>query len=457
MNSLDDKERILKNFDTLVSHGQQTARRDALQIAEAGIRGADPGVGTYNQVKLEGELLYVGDKVFNLKEIEHIYVVGAGKGSYPIAEALEDILGDLITEGIVVVKKGETRRLKHIEIYEAGHPIPDEDSVAGARKILKVVEKAGEKDLVFAAITGGSSSLVTLPADGITLKEMQDLTDLLLKCGAVIREINIVRKHLCQMKGGRLVAYIQPAEAVTLTLDTAPEGMPWPDMSLPDPSTFQDAIDVLDYYDLLEKVAPSIKNYIMEGRNRPELETVKTLEGMRTTIFSVGDPVGACEAAAKRATELGYNSVILSSTIEGEAKDVGICFAGIAKEIVNYKRPLSPPCALISGGETTVTIGEECGKGGPNQELVLAFAQKFKSSAEVVCVSVDTDGTDGPTEIAGGIVDSLTQERAEELGVDIDYAIKNHNSSPALTKLKDALVTGHTGTNVMNLRVLLIR
>jgi glycerate-2-kinase len=414
-------------------------------------------VGTYNLVRLEGNLLYVGDKVFNLKEIENIFVVGAGKGSFPIAEALEDILGDLITEGIVVVKKGEKRRLKRIEIHEAGHPIPDEDSVTGAQKILKVVEKAGEKDLVFAAITGGSSALVTLPADGIALKEMQDLTDLLLKCGAVIREINIVRKHVCRMKGGRFVAYIQPAEAVTLTLDTAPDGMPWPDMSLPDESTFQDAIDVLEYYDLLEKVAPSIKRYLMEGRNRPELESVKSLEGMRTTIFSVGDPVGACEAAAKCATELGYNAVILSSTIEGEAKDVGICFAGIAKEIIKKKRPFSPPCALISGGETTVTIGEECGEGGPNQELVLGFAHKTKSPAEIVCVSVDTDGTDGPTEIAGGIVDSLTQERAKEVGVNIDYAVKNHDSSVALTKLGDALITGHTGTNVMNLRVILIR
>ncbi|HEY8391810.1 MAG TPA: DUF4147 domain-containing protein [Capillibacterium sp.] len=457
MNTLGNKARIVQNFDALVAHGHQRARRDALEIIEAGIKGADPGTGTYRLVRLEGDLLYVGEKVFNLKEIEHIYVVGAGKGSYPIAEALEDILGDHITEGVVVVKRGEKRRLRRIEIHEAGHPIPDEDSVAGARKILKVVEKAGERDLVFAAITGGSSALVTSPPEGITLEEMQDLTDLLLKCGATIREINIVRRHLCQMKGGRLVAYIQPAEAVTLTLNTAPEGMPWPDMSLPDPSTFQDALDVLEFYDLLEKVAPSIKNYLMDGRKRPELETVKTLEGMKTSIFSVGDPVSACEAAAQRASELGYNPVILSSTIEGEAKDVGICFAGIAKEIVARQRPFVPPCALISGGETTVTIHDACGEGGPNQELVLAFAQKFKQPAEVVCVSVDTDGTDGPTGIAGGIVDSLTFERAKELGVDLDYAIKNHNSAPALIKLDDALITGHTGTNVMNLRVLLVR
>jgi glycerate 2-kinase len=457
MNSLDNKERIIQNFDCLVSHGQQKARKDALKIVEAGIRGADPGVGTYNLVRLDGNTLLVGNKKLNLKAIEHIYVVGAGKGSFPIAEALENILGDLITEGIVVVKRGEKRRLQKIKIHEAGHPIPDQDSVEGARKIVAVVEKAGAKDLVFAAITGGSSSLVTLPVEGVSLKEMQDLTELLLKCGAVIREINIIRKHLCLMKGGRLVSYIQPAEAITLTLDTAPEGMPWPDMSLPDQSTFQDAVEVLKYYDLLEKVAPSIKRYLIEGRNKPELESIKTLEGMRTTIFSVGDPVRACESAARCAAQLGYNPAILSSNIEGEAKDIGICFAGIAKEIIKKKRPFLTPCALISGGETTVTIGEECGNGGPNQELVLGFAHKFKSDAEVVCVSVDTDGTDGPTEIAGGIVDSLTQQRAEETGVNIDYSIKNHNSLDALIRLEDALVTGQTGTNVMNLRVVVIR
>jgi glycerate 2-kinase len=459
MNRFDNQQgRIIQNFDRLVSHGQQQARKDALEIIEAGIGGADPGAGTYNLIKrLDGNTLLVGNKQLNLQEIEHIYVVGAGKGSFPIAAALESILGDCITEGIVVVKRGEKRRLRQIEIHEAGHPIPDDDSVAGARKIISVAEKAGDKDLVFAAITGGSSSLVTLPVEGVSLKEMQDLTELLLKCGAVIREINIIRKHLCRMKGGRLVAGIHPAEVITLTLDTAPEGMPWPDMSLPDQSTFQDALEVLKYYDLMEKVAPSIKSYLIEGVNHPELESLKALEGMRTTIFSVGDPAGACENAARRAAQLGYNSTVLSSNIEGEAKDIGICFAGIAKEIIKKQRPFVPPCALISGGETTVTIGEECGQGGPNQELTLGFAYKFASDAEVVCVSVDTDGTDGPTEIAGGIVDSLTQQRAKETGVNLEYAIKNHNSADALIRLDDALITGHTGTNVMNLRVIVIR
>lgn len=457
MHLTDSEDSLIKNYSTLLSHGQRRVREEALKIITAGIKGADPGLGTYKLLKLDGDLLRIDGKIVNLKEVENIYVVGAGKGSFPIAAALESILGSLITEGVVVVKKGEQRRLKKIEVHEAGHPLPTEESIAGAKKIIEIARKAGEKDLVFAAITGGSSALVTLPPNGIRLGEIQELNDLLLKCGAVIREINIVRKHLCQIKGGRLVAAIQPAEAVTLTLDTAPEGMPWPDLALADPSTFQDAIDILHHYDLWGKVAPSIREYLTDGLTRPELETIKSIDGMRTSIFSVGDPVSACEAAAECARKLGYNPVILSTNIEGEAKDIGICFAGIAKEIIKRKRPFAPPCALISGGETTVTISKECGTGGPNQELVLGFAHKFKHQAEVACISVDTDGTDGPTEIAGGIVDGLTSERAEKIDIKLEQYIKGHNSSEALMKLDDAIITGHTGTNVMNLRVVLIR
>jgi glycerate-2-kinase len=188
-----------------------------------------------------------------------------------------------------------------------------------------------------------------------------------------------------------------------------------------------------------------------------ERETLKSLEGFRSSKYSVGDPVKACEAASERALGLGYNPTILSSVIDGEAKDVGICFAGIVKEIVRRSRPFAPPCALISGGETTVAIGSESGRGGPNQETALGFAFGFTDVGDLAFAAVDTDGTDGPTEIAGGIVDALTQRRAAELGVDLEEALKRHNSSEAFEQLGDAIITGHTGTNVMNLRVIVIR
>ena len=450
------KECLIKNYQELLSHGQKKLREAALEIIQAGINGANPGIGTHEAVKLSGYNLLVGKKEYDLRHINRIYVVGAGKGAFPIAESLEKTLGPRINQGIVMVKRGEKRRLKMIEVVEAGHPIPDEDSVIGAKKILEIVNAAGEGDLVFAAITGGSSALATFPPKGIKLEEMQQLTDLLLKSGAPIRDINAVRKHLSQLGGGLLVSHIQPAEAVTLTLATEAKDLPWPDMCLPDPSTFQDAIDVLKYYDLWNIVSPSIKHYLLEGRERPELETVKSFEGMKATLIGVASPFGACEAAARRAEELGYNPAILSTHIDGEAAVVGICLAGIAREIIEKKRPFTPPCALISGGEMTVKAAGSSGVGGPNQEFVLGFALELGSRDKVCCASVDTDGSDGPTDIAGGIVDGETVTRAKKSNLNIADFLKNHDSSAALNMLGDTIVTGHTGTNIVDLRVILI-
>ncbi len=449
-------ESLFKNLAELTAHGQSAVRRDALQIIQAGIRGAAPDLGTRALVKLTGDSLQVGDISFDLKAFENIYVVGAGKGSFPIAAALEELLGARISGGVVVVKEGERRRLKRIDILEAGHPIPNEDSVIGAQKVLDMVRRAGEKDLVFAAVTGGASALVTLPPEGIRLADIQEMNDLLLKCGATIKDINTVRKHLCLLKGGRLVAHIQPAQAVTLTLDTAPEGLPWPDLSLADPSTFQDAIDVLHLFDIWKSVPTPIQSYLQEGLKHPEWETVKSLSGFKASLLSVGSPVSACEAASATAEKLGYRPVILSSNLEGESIDAGICLAGIAKEVIRYDRPFLKPCALISAGETTVTIRDPHGSGGPNQEFALAFASKLGKKPNVCCLSVDTDGTDGPTQIAGGISDGETMERAQAIGLNIAEHLRRHDSAGALTRLGDAVVTGHTGTNVMNLRVIVI-
>ncbi len=445
-----------QNYEELTAHGQISMRRDALQIIRDGIRGAAPDLGTAAIITLEGTMLRVGSRTFSLKEFEHIYVVGAGKGSFPIAETLEKILGDRLSGGVVVVKEGEKRRLKKIEVLEAGHPIPNEASVTGARKVLEMAQRAGKNDLVFAAVTGGSSALVTLPPEEITLSDIQKANDLLLKCGGTIKDINTVRKHLCLLKGGRLVASIQPAQAITLTLDTAPEGLPWPDLCLADPSTFQDAIDVLKHFDIWDAVSPAIRGYLQKGLDHPELETIKSLSGFKAELFSVGSPVSACEAASESAKKLGYLPIILSTNLEGESIDIGICLAGIAKEVIRYDRPFPRPCALITAGETTVTIRDQHGSGGPNQEVALAFAQKLGKKPDVCCVAIDTDGTDGPTQIAGGISDGETLERAQAMGLSIAEHLRRHDSANALGRLGDAIVTGHTGTNVMNLRVIVI-
>ena len=447
---------IIKNRAEL-AHGELGhLRMHVMDILEAGIQGGDPGWGTFGRVRLNGRLLQIGEVIHNLDSYRHLYLVGSGKGSFPIAEALEKILGDRLNQGILVVKRGEKRRLRRIKVLEAGHPLPDQDSLRGAEAILRLVDQSGPNDLVLAAITGGSSALTTLPPPGIELEDIQLVGDLLLKSGAVIREVNTVRRHLCQLKGGRLAQRIQPAIAVTLTLDTAPEGMPWPDMCLPDPTTFSDAIDVLKNYHLWQQIPSAVRKYLIEGTSQPGWETVKSFEGMRTQLVAVCSPISMCEAAAQRAQDLGYQAVILATGLEGEAREAGILSAGIVKEVLLHKRPFKPPCALISGGETTVTISGRGGLGGPNQEFVLGFAAKLVNCGPWVCASLDSDGTDGPTDFAGGLVDSKTANRAKERGVDLAQSLREHDSSIALQKLGGNIRTGHTGTNLQNLRVLLI-
>jgi glycerate-2-kinase len=457
MSDTADSESIVRNRAALLSHGRRGARADALAIVEAGIRAADPGAGTRRAVRWDAPVLRIGERALDLGDVARVAVVGAGKASAAIVEALEEVLGERIAGGVVAVKRGAGRRLARVEVREAGHPIPDAGSVAAAREILSIAERAGPRDLVLAAITGGASALAALPPDGVALDDVRDLTRRLLNSGAGIAEINTVRRHLGLLSGGRLAAAAQPAALVAFTLNTAHRGLPWPDMVLPDPTTFQDAIAVLRSRGLWEDAPRSVRDYLRRGCERPELETVKSFEGFRTELVSVGDPAAACEAAARRAEELGYRAAVLSTDIEGEAAEVGRVLAAMSREVVATGRPFARPCAMISGGETTVTVGGCGGRGGPNQETALAFAAEFDADAEAAFACVDTDGTDGPTEVAGGLVDGGTAGRAMEAGVDLARALREHDSSVALEALGDAVVTGQTGTNVMNLRVVVIR
>lgn len=447
---------LFDNIDELVDHGSITERKAALSIVEAGIRSVIPYVRTKECVSCNDNTLTIGDLTYPLDSIGKIYVVGAGKGSFPIAQALDEILGDRIADGFVVVKEGETRILPHIKVFESSHPFPDQRSVIGAQGIKEILGKACENDIVFAAVTGGSSALVNLPVDLVTIDEMRLTNKLLLQSGADIKQMNAVRKHLCNLKGGRIVQLGQLAMVITLTLDTNPPGMPWPDLCLPDPSTFSDAIDVLKSFGLWVQVPQSVRTHLLEGLNHPEWETLKTLDGMRHALFNVGNQQDACLAAADKARALGYAPLILSSTIEGEAKDVGMVMAGIANEIMRFQRPVTPPCAIISGGETTITIVGEPEEGGPNQETVFGYAYKIQNHADTAFVSIDTDGTDGPTDVAGGIADGDTRLRLEALGISFSDIFQKHGTSKPLREMRDAIYTGNTGTNVMNLRVVVV-
>ena len=448
---------IIKNKVDLLSHGNKEGRKIVLDIIEHAIRAVDAYEATKRKVRIDNDKLIVGNLIYNLSSIKDIYVVGAGKASFSIAQALDEILGNHIKKGLVIVKRGEKRRLKHIAVIEAGHPVPDEAGLEGARKIMQMAKEAKEGDLVFCVITGGASALMPLPAGNISLEDKRKVTELLLTCGATVEEINTVRKHISAIKGGRLAKYIHPAEIINLIVIDEIAGRPW-GPTVPDTTTFRGAANVLRKYNLWEKVPSSVREYIERGMVNLSLETPKPHEFKDLNVHNIilANNEIMCEAARERAEKLGFKSLILSTKLEGESREVGIVLASIAKEIEEKGRPLKPPCVLILGGETTVTITGPHGKGGPSQELVLGASLKIAGSKKVVIASIDTDGTDGPTEIAGGIVDGYTLKRAEEKGIDIFESLRKHNCYEALMKLRDALITGSTGTNVMDLDIVVV-
>ena len=448
----------IKNREELTSHGYKKGREVAINILEHTLYALDPYVATKRLVSLRGEILTVGHLQFDLSQRGNIYVLGGGKATFAIAKALEEILGERIAEGLIVVKNGQDGILKKISIRRAAHPVPDKEGLDAAKEIKMLAEKASDNDIVFCAITGGSSSLMPLPADDITLEEKRQINKVLLASGATIREINAVRKHLSAIKGGRLALSIFPAEIINLTVsDVIGDPLDYiTDPTVPDTSTFPDAIHVLEKYDLWDKFPESAIHYLQNATS--EMETPKNFGEFESKVHSfilVKSRV-ACDAAAEKAVEQGYKPLVLTTALEGESREVGIVFAGIAKEVVCNNRPLSPPCAIIAGGETTVKIDNGYGQGGPNQEFALSAASQITPYDKVTVAAIDTDGTDGPTDIAGGLTDSSTISRAKTNNLDVFKRLHEHDASSVLLSTGDAIITGHTGTNANDLKLVLI-
>lgn len=436
----------IRNRSRLIDHGPRMLREAAVDIIEHGIRAADPYAATTDLLKLDGGRLCVGPLEYDLREWNHIYVVGAGKATQSIALALEEVLGDCITDGLVILKRGELHRLRRIRIIEAAHPVPDGESHRGAQGIVKIARQAGRRDIVFAAITGGSSALLVWPAEGISLADKQALNEILLKCGASIREINAVRKHASRVKGGRLAQEIFPAELISLTVsDVVGDPLDYiTGPTVPDTSTYEDAWRTLDKYGLWDRVPKSIRQHLKRGA---EIESPKVFSNKYHTFLVVpGD--AACLGAAQRSEELGYASHILTTEMEGESRDAAIAF-------VDFANTVEAPCAIIAGGETIVTIYGDCGEGGSNQEFALSAALAIAGRKDIVVVSVDTDGTDGPTEASGGLVDGETIDRARAIGFDAGEYLRTHSALGLLEATGDLVITGPTGTNVNDLKFLL--
>jgi hydroxypyruvate reductase/glycerate 2-kinase len=449
----------IKNADQLLTHGNTAVRKVALDIIEYALAKADPYKATMALIKIENDVLSIGDLRFDLKTHRRIFLLGAGKATYPIAKALEDILGPRIADGVIVCKYGQQGRLSWSRLYLAGHPIPDESGLRASQKALEVARQTQADDIVFGCVTGGSSALLPFPAKGVTLEDKKVLTSLLLACGANIVEINAVRKHVSQIKGGRLAKAIHfGAHLINLTVsDVIGDPLDYiTDPTVPDTSTLDDARSTLTKYDLWTNVPLSVNHFLKNAG--PEFESPKEADLARhhRYDFIIVKGTAACEAAAEKARTLGFNTLILSTMLEGESKELGRTFAAIAGEILSNNRPLTLPCVLIGGGETTVKIGGDAGEGGPNQEFAVSAALCVEHIGNVVVVGLDTDGTDGPTDWAGAIADEGTASRARKAGLDLFDHLRRHNVSPCLQRLGDVIRTGATGTNVNDLKIMVI-
>lgn len=438
---------------------ETTLRKHALQIFRAALGAADPIEAILRHVRLDGDSLVAGKRRYRLADYDRVLVVGAGKAGAAMGRALERLLGRRISGGWINVKYGHVAPLRRIQLHECGHPVPDAAGVEGARRIATLAAEAGERDLLFCVISGGASALMPLPAEPITLEEKQETTRLLLASGASIHEMNAVRKHLSRIKGGQLARLAWPATLVSLLLsdvigddlDVIGSGP-----TAPDSSTFAQAKALLEKYAIWDRVPASVRERIEQGVAGAIEETPKpgAPEFSRTQNLVVGSNRLAVDAAAKKARELGYRTMVLSTFVEGETRDVARVHAAILKEIRASARPLRPPACVISGGETTVTLRGE-GLGGRNQEFVLAAAIDLDGYEKIVVLSGGTDGTDGPTDAAGAVADGETLARARRKGLDAVRSLADNDSYHFFEALGDLLKTGPTHTNVMDVRILL--
>jgi len=380
-------------------------------------------------------------------------VVGAGKASAAMARALEDHWEGSL-EGLVVTRYGHGVPCQRIEIVEAAHPVPDEAGRQAAERILAMVQGLGEDDLVIALISGGGSSLLSLPAPGLTLEDKQAVNRALLRSGAPIDAMNCVRKHLSAIKGGRLAAAAFPARLVTLLISDVPGDDPSAIASgptVPDPTTFADARAILERYGIHEPAA--VLRHLEEAAD----ETPKPGDPRlaRTRTVTIATPQLSLEAAAEVARNAGVTPVILGDALEGEAAEVGKLMAGIARSIAMHGHPAPAPCVLLSGGETTVTV-RGSGRGGRNVEFLLALAVALDGLPGAWAIAGDTDGIDGAEEIAGAVVTPDTLKRAAELGIDAKASLAQNDGHSFFEALGDQVVTGPTLTNVNDFRAILI-
>ncbi len=457
MITIENKDQLVKNG---VSQLNRKARALALKSLEYALNAVDPIQLMKSKLLLKNSTLKVNEYSFDFKKFKNVYVIGGGKASGSMAEALEHVLGKHITRGLVNVPHDSEHKTEIIKFQEASHPIPDKSGVEGTRRMLEIAEQAKKEDLVICLISGGGSSLMPLPRGGITIEDKREITDALLKCGATISEINTVRKHISEFKGGWLAKKAYPATVLNLILsDVVGDQLDFiaSGPTVPDSTTFSDAIRVLKKHGLWDKTPASIREVLSSGEKGLIPETPKANDKAFKKVYNViiGNNRFASLAVREQLRSAGLNTLLLTSTLEGEARHVGVMLASIAREVATSGNPVPKPAGIIAGGETTVTVTGK-GLGGRNQEISLAAALKMGGMDGVVVASLNTDGVDGPTDAAGAIVDGEIMSRAEEMGLNPEEFLAENDSYNFFSKLGDLIFTGPTGTNVNDVSVIVV-
>lgn len=459
----------IRNAEALVSHGATDSRQLVLEIADATLRRLDAGDRIRSIARLEGSVLRIGTRTWDLATKRHVYLVGAGKACNAMAMAVDGILGDRLTRGIAIVKVAEpTDVFRGTEVYVGGHPLPNETGYEASLKILELADRAGPDDLFIAVISGGSSALMSCPVDGISLQDEMDATDVLLKSGAGIYEINAIRRHISQTNGGMLAARIRAsgAELIGFGISDAVGNPPTGDIGVPyagyastpigpDKTTLADARRVVDDYDLAGRLPPAVVRYLEEAGD--DRETPKAFP--ENTYFLLNALPDLCRCAREVAEEMGVRAHVLTTFLEGESRDAGTFLAALAREVQTSGDPFPAPCVILSGGETTTKIPADAaveGHGGPSQELVAGFALGAAKAPGACMFSIDSEGTDGTSGVAGGMTDSTSQDAAVESGVSLHAALRTHACHEALHAIGDVVVTGNTGTNLCDFNILYV-
>ena len=438
----------------------QRLRADAREIFAAGVRSADPAAAVRRALDMDKDRLRVEKRAYALSSIRNLFIAGCGKAGAPMARAALEILGEKVSGGVVVVKYGHKLPLENIEIIEAGHPIPDSAGLHGARRIMDLARRCSWEDLLLFLLSGGGSALFPCPAAGLSLEDKQQTTDALLKSGATIHEVNAVRKHISQVKGGRLAKLTAPARLIALILSDvvgdAPEAV-GSGPTAPDSTTYADCLQIIQRYSLAHRLPPAILDFLQSGARQEIAETPKPSDRIFENVQNViiGNNRAALLAARRRAEALGYQARVIAEAMHGESRVVAKSHAAFVKDVVRTGTPVSPPACLLAGGETTVTVVGD-GLGGRNQEFALAAATAIENLDGVVILSGGTDGADGPTEAAGGIVDGSTILRGKAKNLDPEKFLARNDSYHFLLATDDLLITGPTLTNVMDLQITLI-